>query len=115
MATTTKLDKDEQDINVDIKTLQKYDWQFTIFNGQQARYHVQCMSMYFQSYLKESHLIAVKRIIKYLKGTIGMGLWYLKTEQFSMTSFLVSDYAGRRVDRKSTSGICQLLENCLIS
>ena len=48
----------------------------------------------FQSCPKESHLIMVKYIIKYLKGTIEMGLWYPKTGQFSMTSFSDTDYAG---------------------
>ena len=66
-----------------------------------------CVYARFQSCPKESHLIAVKRIIKYLKGTIGMGLWYPKTEQFSMTSFLDADYTGCKVNRKSTSGTCQ--------
>ena len=41
----------------------------------------------FQSFPKESHLIAVKCIIKYLKGIVGMGLWYLKSGQFSITSY----------------------------
>ena len=44
-----------------------------------------------------------------------MGLWYPKTEQFSVTSFLDDDYAGYRVDRKSTSGTCQFLGNFLVS
>jgi len=51
-------------------------------------------------------LIAVKHIIRYLKGTTGMGLWYPKTGQFSMTSFSDADYAGCRVDKKSTSRNC---------
>ena len=63
-----------------------------------------CLCARFQSYPKESHLIAVKRIIRNLKGTIGMGLWYPKTGQFSMTSFSDADYAGCRVDMKSISG-----------
>ena len=46
-----------------------------------------CLCARFQSCPKVSHLMAVKRIIRYLKGTIGMGLWHPKTEQFSMTSF----------------------------
>ena len=83
MATTTKLDKDEQDINVDIKlyrsiigsllylTASKPDIMFSV-----------CLCARFQSCHKESHLVAVKRIIRYLKGTIGIGLWYLKTGQF---------------------------------
>ena len=48
-------------------------------------------------------MIAVNFIIRYLKGTIGMGLWYPKTGQFFMLSFSDADYAGCRVDRKSTS------------
>ena len=60
-------------------------------------------------------MIAVRRIIKYLKGTIGIGLLYPKIGQFSMISFSDADYAGCKVDRKSTSGTCQFLENCLVS
>ena len=74
-----------------------------------------CLCARFQSCPKESHLVAVKRIIRYLKGTIEMGLWYRKTRQFSMTSFSDADYAGCRVDRKSTSETCQFLGNCLFS
>ena len=74
-----------------------------------------CLCARFQSYPKESHLIAVKDIIRYLKGIIEMGLWYSKTGQFSMTSFLDADYAGCRVDRKSTSRACQFLGNCRVS
>ena len=63
-----------------------------------------CLCARFQSCPKESHLIAVKRIIRYIKGTIGIGLWYPKIGDFSMTSFSDADYAGCRVDRKSTVG-----------
>ena len=44
-----------------------------------------------------------------------MGLWYPKTGLFEMKSFSDADYAGCRVDRKSTSGTCQFLSNCLVS
>ena len=74
-----------------------------------------CLCARFQSFSKESHLIVVKCIIRYLKGTIGIGLWYLKTGQFFMTSFPDADYAGCRVDRKSTSETCQFLGHCLVS
>ena len=43
-----------------------------------------------------------------------MSLWYPKTGQFFMTSFSDADYAGCRVDKKSTSGTCQFLGNCLV-
>ena len=74
-----------------------------------------CLCARFQSCPKESHLIAVKRIIRYLKGTIGMSLWYSKTRQFSMTSFSDADYTSCRVNRKSTSETCQFLGNCHVS
>jgi len=73
-----------------------------------------CLCARFQSCPKESHLIALKRIIRYLKGTIGMGLRYPNTRQFFMMSFWDADYAGCRVDRKSTSETCQFLGNCLV-
>ena len=74
-----------------------------------------CLCARFQSSPKESHLIVVKHIIRYLKGTIGMSLWYPKIGQFSMTSFSDADYIDCRVDRKSTSRTCQFLENCFVS
>jgi len=116
MATTTKLDNDEQDINVDIKLYRSMidSLLYLIASRPDITFSV-CLCARFQSYPKESHLIAVKHIIRYFKGTIRIGLWYLKTRQFSMTSFSDADYAGCRVDRKSTSGICQFLENCLVS
>jgi len=73
-----------------------------------------CLYARFQFCPKESHLIVVKHIIRYLKGTIGMGLWYLKTGQFSMMSFSDADYADCRVNRKSTSETYQFLENYLV-
>nr|GEZ37981.1 hypothetical protein [Tanacetum cinerariifolium] len=53
---------------------------------------------------KEKHLTAVKRIFRYLKDTIYMGLWYLKDTGFELTAFSDSDHAGCLDSRKSTSG-----------
>ncbi|KAK6151896.1 hypothetical protein DH2020_014531 [Rehmannia glutinosa] len=67
---------------------------------------------------KESHMSAVKRIFRYLKGTIQYGLFYPKNENeggFKLMGYSDSDYAGCRVDRKSTSGTCQMLGNILVS
>ena len=72
-----------------------------------------CLCARFQSCSKESHFIAIKRIIRYLKGTIGMALWYLKTGHFSMTSYSDANYVGCRY-RKSTSGTCHFFKNYLI-
>nr|GEZ29870.1 retrovirus-related Pol polyprotein from transposon TNT 1-94 [Tanacetum cinerariifolium] len=57
----------------------------------------------------EKHLTAVKRIFRYLKDTIHMGLWYPKDTSFELTAFSYSDHAGCLDSRKSTSGGIQFL------
>ncbi|GJS13337.1 hypothetical protein Tco_0407809 [Tanacetum coccineum] len=52
----------------------------------------------------QKHLKEVKRIFKYLKGTINMGLWYPKDSGFELTAFSDVDHAGCLDTRKSTSG-----------
>ncbi|RVX16560.1 Retrovirus-related Pol polyprotein from transposon RE1 [Vitis vinifera] len=64
---------------------------------------------------KESHLSAVKRILRYLKGTMNIGLWYPKGDNFELISFSDADFAGCRVERKSTSGTCHFLGHSLVS
>ncbi|KAK6120346.1 hypothetical protein DH2020_045903 [Rehmannia glutinosa] len=77
--------------------------------------HAVCLCARFQSNPKESHMSAVKRIFRYLKGTIQYGLFYPKNENFSLKGYSDSDYAGNIDDRKSTSGSCQFLGDCLVS
>ncbi|GKB57265.1 hypothetical protein Tco_0913451, partial [Tanacetum coccineum] len=58
----------------------------------------------FQITPKTSHLYAVKRIFRYLKGYLKLGLWYLRDSPFNLEDFSDSDYAGASLDRKSTTG-----------
>ena len=74
-----------------------------------------CLCARFQANPKESHLTAVKRIFKYLKGTVNVGLWYPKGSTGSLVGYSDSDYAGCKLERKSTSGACQLFGNSLVS
>ncbi|GJT07329.1 putative ribonuclease H-like domain-containing protein [Tanacetum coccineum] len=62
-----------------------------------------------------SHLNAVKKIFKYLKGHPKLGLWYPKDSPFQLEAYSDSDYAGSHGDRKSTTGGCQFLGRRLIS
>ncbi|GJV61436.1 hypothetical protein Tco_1467536 [Tanacetum coccineum] len=62
-----------------------------------------------------SHLLAVKRIFRYLKGKPSLGLWYSKDSPLELVAYTDSDYAGATQDRKSTTGGCQFLGNRLIS
>ncbi|GJU13255.1 copia protein [Tanacetum coccineum] len=64
---------------------------------------------------KTSHLEAVKRIFRYIKGTMHLGLWYPKGSDIETIVYAYSDHAGDYVDRKSTSGVCIFMGCCLIS
>nr|GFB60553.1 putative ribonuclease H-like domain-containing protein [Tanacetum cinerariifolium] len=64
---------------------------------------------------KTSHLQAVKRIVRYLKGKPKLGLWYPKVSSFDLEAYSNSDYAGANLDRKSTTEGCQFLGMRLIS
>ncbi|GJS23621.1 putative ribonuclease H-like domain-containing protein [Tanacetum coccineum] len=74
-----------------------------------------CACARFQVTPKVSHLHAVKRIFRYLKGQPKLGLWYPRDSPFDLESFSDSDYAGASLDRKSTTGGCQFLRKRLIS
>jgi hypothetical protein len=69
----------------------------------------------YQAAPKESHLMAMKRIFRYLIHTPTFGLWYPKGSSFELIGYTDSDWAGDKVDRKSTSGTCQLLGRSLVS
>ncbi|MEE7714253.1 Ty1/Copia family ribonuclease HI, partial [Bacillus sp. 5001] len=116
MCTSTKLEIDESGESFDQKTYRgmigsllyltatRPDIMFSV--GLCAR---------FQSNPKMSHLKAVKRIFRYLNGTTNLGLWYPKSENFELIAFADADFAGCRLDRKSTSGSCQFLGHALVS
>nr|GEY90287.1 hypothetical protein [Tanacetum cinerariifolium] len=76
---------------------------------------VVCACARFQVTPKASHLHAVKKIVRYLKGKPHLGLWYLKDSPFDLVAYSDSDYAGASLDRKSTSRGCQFLGCRLIS
>ncbi|GJR56163.1 retrovirus-related pol polyprotein from transposon TNT 1-94 [Tanacetum coccineum] len=63
----------------------------------------------------EKHLKEVKRIFRYLRGTINMGLWYPKGSGFELTAFSDADHVGCVDTRKSTSGGIQFLGDKLVS
>ncbi|XP_070005481.1 secreted RxLR effector protein 161-like [Nicotiana sylvestris] len=69
----------------------------------------------FQANPKESHLTIVKRILRYLKGTTDLCIWYPKGSNFNLVGYADADYASFLVDRKSTSGMAHFLGSCLLS
>ncbi|GJV68574.1 retrovirus-related pol polyprotein from transposon TNT 1-94 [Tanacetum coccineum] len=74
-----------------------------------------CICARFQEAPKTSYLEAVKRIFRYIKGTMHLGLWYPKGTGIETVVYADSDHAEDYVDRKSTSGICMSVGCCLTS
>ncbi|GJW65593.1 retrovirus-related pol polyprotein from transposon TNT 1-94 [Tanacetum coccineum] len=74
-----------------------------------------CYCARYQARPTEKHLKEVKRIFRYLRGTIHMGLWYPKGSGFELIAFLDADHAGCVDIRKSTSGGVQFLGDKIVS
>ncbi|GJW87768.1 hypothetical protein Tco_0163108 [Tanacetum coccineum] len=74
-----------------------------------------CMCARYQARPTEKHLNAVKRICRYLKGTVHRGLWYPKDSSCALTAFADAVQAGCQDTCHSTSGSIQLLGDRLIS
>ncbi|GJS61984.1 retrovirus-related pol polyprotein from transposon TNT 1-94 [Tanacetum coccineum] len=101
MSTETKLTRDEEGESVDNT---KYRGMISV-----------CLCVHFQKDPKTSHLEAVKRIFRYIKCTMHLGLWYPKGFSIETIVYADSDHAGDYVDRKSTSGVCTFMGCCLTS
>nr|GEZ27981.1 uncharacterized mitochondrial protein AtMg00810-like [Tanacetum cinerariifolium] len=76
--------------------------------------HVVCLCARYQTTSIEKHLNAVKRIFRYLKGTINMGLWYSKDTDMSLTTYSDTDHARCQDTRRSTSRSAQFLSDKLV-
>ena len=116
MANGVKLDADEKGAGVDQKQYRGMIGSLLYLTASRPDIlFCVCLCARFQSNPKESHLTAVKRIFRYLIGTENLGLWYPKGQELSVIGYCDADFAGCRVERKSTSGSCIFLGGCLIS
>ncbi|KAL4573036.1 hypothetical protein LXL04_019829 [Taraxacum kok-saghyz] len=73
-----------------------------------------CVCARYQVNPKASHLLSVKQIFRYLKGTTAMGIWYPTENDFRLQAYTDSNYGGLQLDRKSTSGGCQFIGGRLV-
>ncbi|GKE08631.1 hypothetical protein Tco_1412182 [Tanacetum coccineum] len=116
MSSDTKLTKDEECESVDST---KYRGMigsllYLTASGPDIMFSV-CLYARFQEAPKTSHLEAVKRIFRYIKGTTHLRLWYPKRTDIEIVVYAKSNHAVDYVDRKSTSGICTFVGCCLTS
>nr|GEW13392.1 hypothetical protein [Tanacetum cinerariifolium] len=77
--------------------------------------HATCLCARYQAKPTEEHLKEVKRIFRYLWGTVNMGLWYTKDSGFELTGFSNANYAGCKDTFKSTSSGAQFLGEKLLT
>nr|GEZ11593.1 hypothetical protein [Tanacetum cinerariifolium] len=73
-----------------------------------------CMCARYQANSNEHHVTVVKKIFRYLKGIINLGLWYSKDSGFDLTAYSDATHAGCHLDRKSTPGSVQFLGDKLV-
>ena len=116
MSVVSKLTADENGKDVDIRMYRGMIGSLLYLTASRPdiMYSV-CVCARFQAKPKDSHLQAVKRIFKYLSGTITLGLFYPITNAFDLVGYSDADYAGSQTDRKSTSGVCAFLGQSLVS
>nr|GEW13462.1 uncharacterized mitochondrial protein AtMg00810-like [Tanacetum cinerariifolium] len=74
-----------------------------------------CMCAWYPAKPIEKHLHVVKRIFKYLRGTVNTRLWYPNDSSIALTAYADVDHVGCQDTRRSTSGSMQLLEERLVS
>ncbi|KAL4379639.1 hypothetical protein GQ457_02G024950 [Hibiscus cannabinus] len=69
----------------------------------------------FMSNLTELHLQAAKRVLRYMKGTMDLGVFYQRKSKEELKAYIDSDYAGYVDDRKGTYGYVFLLSKGALS
>jgi hypothetical protein len=105
MSTTTTLDADEEGEHVDQKEYRSMIGSLLYLTAMRLviQFSV-CLCARFQASPRTSHRQAVKRILGYLRHTPNFGLWYSASSSLALHVFSNADFAGCRLDRKSTSG-----------
>lgn len=116
MSTTCKMCKDENGVKVDEKIFHAMIGSLLYLTASRPDicYNVGVYARY-QASPRVSHMNALKRIIKYVKGTVNLGLYYTKDTNISLVGFCDPDWTGSLDDRRSISGGCFFLRNDMVS
>ena len=116
MTTGCKLSNDDQSKEVDQKLYKSMIGSLLYVTASRPDVmHAIGLVARFQANPKETHVLAIKRIFRYLKGTIEFGLWYPKGNEFTLVAYTDANWEGNIDDRKSTSGATLYLGNCLVA
>ncbi|CAJ2662564.1 unnamed protein product [Trifolium pratense] len=111
-----KLTKDEKGIDVDQSLYRSMIGRLLYLTASRPDItFVVVVCARYQAKPKMSHLVQVKRIMKYVNGTSDYGILYSQTKKSTLVGYCDADWAGSADDRKSTSGGCFFLGDNLIS
>jgi hypothetical protein len=115
MSMTTALDVDEEGEYVDMKEYRSMIGSLLYLTAMRPNIQFSvCLCACFQASPRTSHRQAVKSIFKYLRHTPDFGLWYSTSSSLARHGFSDADFAGCRLDRKSTSGTCLFFFGVLV-
>ena len=115
MTVGCKLSKDDESKNVDTKFYKSMIGSFLyVTTSRPDVKQVVGMVARFQAAPKEIHVQAVKRIFRYLKGTIDLGLWYPSKDSFTLKSYSYEDWESCVDEKKRTSGGALFLGESLV-
>ncbi|GKD77429.1 hypothetical protein Tco_1340050 [Tanacetum coccineum] len=116
MSTEIKLTKDDEADSVDSSKYRGMIGSLLYLTASRPDImFIVCLCARFHENPKTTHLKAVKRIFRYIRGTSHLGLWYPKGTRIETIVYADSDHAGNYVDCKSTSGVCTFMGCCLTS
>ncbi|GJZ89252.1 retrovirus-related pol polyprotein from transposon TNT 1-94, partial [Tanacetum coccineum] len=104
----------KKDFVVNSKGFEDPDNPTHVYRLKKALYGLKQAPRAYQAKPTKKHLEAIKRVFRYLKGTINMGLWYPKDNAMSLTAYADADHAGCQDSRRSTSGSAQFLRDRLL-
>ncbi|GJZ90888.1 ribonuclease H-like domain-containing protein, partial [Tanacetum coccineum] len=90
-----------------------YLWYLT-FTRPDTSYAVQQVCLYMHD-PREPHFSALKRILRYVRGTLDYGLQLFSSSTIDLVAYSDADWAGCPTTRRSTSGYCVFLGNNLLS
>jgi hypothetical protein len=107
MITTTALDANEEGEHVDQNEYRSMIGSILYLTATRSNIQFSvCLCARFQASPRTSHRQSVKRIFRYLRHTPDFSLWYTASSSLALHGFSDADFAGCRLDRKSTSGTC---------